>query len=168
MEPAVNATISNRLHTRWLPALLVGQPHEVIGDLNAPYLRRWHLIPPNRHLNIYLHHFCRSDEPGALHDHPWDFVSLLISGRYLEVTDTEATVRTPGNLALRRAEHRHRIRLFTNGCGIPRPCWSLVITGPRRRQWGFWCPTGAGGRRFVPWQIYGAPDHATPTTTDRP
>ena len=50
----MSATISTRLHARWLPAFLSGQPHEVIGDLDAPYLRRWHLIPPNRHLNVYL------------------------------------------------------------------------------------------------------------------
>ncbi len=165
----MSATISTRLHARWLPALLRGQPHEIIGDLDAPYLKRWHLIPPNRRLNVYLHRFCRSDEPGALHDHPWDFASLLITGRYLEVTDTAATVRSPGSLALRRAEHRHRIRLFTNGHGTPQRCWSLVITGPRRRQWRFWCPTGAGARRFVPWQIYGNPSPATPPTPkDRP
>lgn len=156
----MSATVSTHLHTRWLPGLLSGQPHEVIGDPDDPYLRRWHLIPPNRHVNVYLHHFGRSDEPGALHDHPWDFASLLLTGRYLEVTDSAATVRISGSLALRRAEHRHRIRLFTDGHGSVQPCWSLVITGSRRRQWGFWCPTATGARRFVPWQAYGAPTGA--------
>lgn len=157
----MSATISTRLHSRWRPALLGGGPHEIIGAPDAPYLKRWYLIPPNRRVNLYLHRFCRSDEPEALHDHPWDFVSILLTHRYLEVTDTAATVRTAGSIALRRAEHRHRIRLFTDGHGTPQPCWSLVITGPRRRPWGFWCPTTSGGRRFVPWQTYGTPHPPT-------
>ncbi|MGH3970512.1 MAG: hypothetical protein ACRDTV_20930, partial [Mycobacterium sp.] len=84
----MSATISTSVQTRWLPALLRGKPHEIIGDLEAPYLLRWYLLPRNRHLNIYLHHFHRSDDPDVLHDHPWDFVSILIAGRYIEITES--------------------------------------------------------------------------------
>jgi hypothetical protein len=31
----------------------------------------------------------------------------------------------------------------------PMFCWSLFITGPRRREWGFWCPKG-----FVHWKKF--------------
>jgi hypothetical protein len=144
----VSATVSRPDSAHWLPRLLSGKPHEVIGGLDGPYLRRWFLIPRNRHVNIYLHHFVRSDDDRALHDHPWSFASVLIAGAYLEITDTGSTLRVPGSMAMRRADHRHRIELLPNRDG----CWTLVITGPHRRQWGFWC----GGSRFVPWQAFGS------------
>ena len=68
----------------WLPQLLSGRPHKVIGGPD-PYLLRWHVIPRNRLLNVYVHKFLRSDDDRALHDHPWWFVSLILRGRYDEV-----------------------------------------------------------------------------------
>ena len=153
----MSATISTPSSARWLPRLLSGQPHQVIGGLDGPYLRRWYLIPKNRHVNIYLHHFARSDDDRALHDHPWSFASILISGAYLEIADTGLHLRRPGSAAVRRADHRHRIQLLPGPDGAERGCWTLVVTGPHRRQWGFWC----GGSRFVPWQAFGADGCAT-------
>ena len=147
----MSATVSAPAPVRWLPRLLSGKPHQTINNLDTPYLRRWYLIPPNRRLNIYFQfHFQRSDDDRALHDHPWAFVSLPLAGAYLEITESGLMLRTPGSVAVRRAQHRHRIRLLTNPDGTERGCWTLLITGPHRRQWGFWC-----GRRFVPWQQFG-------------
>jgi len=56
--------------------------------------------------------------------------------------------RSSGSVAVRRADHRHRIQLLDNA---ERGCWSLVVTGPHQRNWGFWC-----GRKFIPWQAFGA------------
>ncbi|HET6807233.1 MAG TPA: hypothetical protein VFH59_17490 [Frateuria sp.] len=42
----------------------------------------------------------------------------------------------------------HRLELTTD-C----PCWTLFITGPRLREWGFHCPRG-----WVPWQRFTAAD----------
>jgi hypothetical protein len=148
----VSATVSHPDYTRWLPRLLSGRPHQVIGGLDGPYLHRWYLIPPNRWCNVYLHHFMRSDDDRALHDHPWSFASVLISGAYIEITEAGSAMRNPGSLAVRRADHRHRIELLPNRDRGFRGCWTLVITGPHCRQWGFWC----GGSRFVPWQAFGS------------
>lgn len=152
----MSASISVPVPQRWLPRLLSGKPHQIIGEPDAPYLLRWFLIPPNRGLNLYLHHFTRSDDPRGFHDHPWDFVSLMLAGSYREITESAAVLRRPGAVAIRRAEHRHRIELITNSDGIPQHCWSIVLTGPRRRPWGFWGPTPHGGpARFIPWQLFG-------------
>lgn len=45
-------------------------PDVVIGGDASPYMRRWWVIPRNRRFNVYLHHFLRSDDDRALHDHP--------------------------------------------------------------------------------------------------
>lgn len=131
----------------WFRQLLSGRPHQVIGG-DDPYLLRWYLIPRTGWINVYLHKFMRDDDDRALHDHPWWFVSLVIRGWYYErVHDRGIVSRFAGSIAFRRATHRHQVMLPREaGTDRPVPCWTIVVTGPRSRTWGFWCPQG-----FVPW-----------------
>lgn len=139
-------------------------PDKVIGGGADPYLRRWYLLPRNPLLNIYLHHFLRDDDPRALHDHPWPNLSLLLRGCYWEVCFAQSPgrgmvlpalierFRVPFRPVLRRPRTAHRIRLMRNERNQPIPCWSLFLTGPRLREWGFWCPLG----RWVHWRSFTA------------
>lgn len=120
-----------------------------IGGRERPYLIRWYLLPRNRWLNLYLHKFLRSDADREKHDHPWWFVSLMLRGKYLEETDVGKTERVAPSICFRRAEHRHRVELFRDAKCQEIPCWTIVLTGPVSREWGFWCPKG-----FVPWSKY--------------
>ena len=113
------------------------KPDFVIGD---DYLRRWWLIPRNNFFNVYLHQFLHSDEDRALHDHMYHNVSYLLEGSYIEHTIAQGGVQhqqkfEAGALRFRMPQTAHRIE-------INEPCWSLFITGPRVRQWGFHCPKG--------------------------
>lgn len=125
----------------WLVTLLSGKPHFVVGG-DDPYLLRWHLIPRNPLLGIYLHKFLRDDDDRALHDHPWSSVSICLAGGYWEQTDAGEKWFGPGSIVRRAATYRHRIIVSKSN----RSAWTLFITGPRVRTWGFWCPRG-----FVPW-----------------
>ncbi len=127
-------------------------PDFVIGGHDRPYLRRWWVLPRNPLFNVYLHQFLRSDDDRALHDHPWANCSVLLQGRYLEHTIAAGgihhhrllqagavRVRWSGRIA-------HRVELFDG------PCWTLFITGPRYRAWGFHCPE----QGWVPWERFTA------------
>jgi len=142
---------------KWLRGWLCGGPHFIVGRKDDPYLLRWYVIPRNPWLSIYIHKFMRDDEDRALHDHPWWFVSFMLKGCYWEiVTGGKWVFRRWLSVGIRRATHRHRVVLLKRG-GVARqpiPCWTLVITGPRIREWGFWCPKG-----FVPWQQFTAPNN---------
>lgn len=139
----------------WFVRLLSGKPHFVIGGGERPYLLRWYLIPRNRWFNIYLHKFLRDDDDRALHDHPWWFLSFMIAGSYAEYTSTDRIERARFSLAFRPATHKHRVELPKSLAGKPIPCWTLVVTGRKVREWGFWCPKG-----FVPWYKFVQPtDH---------
>lgn len=150
----------------WLPTLLSGRPHQVIGDDPEPYLLRWFLIPHNPIVNIYWHRFCRSD-PSVPHDHPWHFASLVVRGSYREIGERHTLVRRPGSLAFRRASARHRVELLGT------PVTTIIITGPRCRRWGFWCPRPAAPPKFVAWHQFGSggcgeyPAPPTPRTRNR-
>ena len=152
---------SNR---NWLRRLITGQPHQIIPSADDPYLLRWYIIPRNRVLNVYLHKFMRSDDDRALHDHPWWFISLMLRGRYDEVTEAGVRRRRAGSIAFRPAEWRHRVALIRQGLPLAGqvwevPCWTLIVTGRNRRTWGFWCPPRGRNpfarERFIPWQEFG-------------
>lgn len=130
------------------------KPSVVIKRHNGePYLRRWHLIPRNRFFNVYLHHFVGSDDERALHDHPWASLSFLLRGTlreaYFDETDREEAEQYGNNYAFswwrvrwmrpvyRRAKFSHRLIVMPG-----ETAWTLFLTGPRIRAWGFWCPGG--------------------------
>ena len=146
----------------WFIVLVSGEPHFYIGGRSNPYMLRWYLIPRNGLLNVYLHKFMRDDDDSALHDHPWWFVSVMLRGGYWEtrtnsdpdipMTNEIRTWRGTGSFAFRRATDRHRVTLSKDGDWQPIPCWTLVLTGPRVREWGFHCPKG-----FVPWHQFVSP-----------
>lgn len=112
-------------------------PDFIIGPHDAPYLRRWWVIPRNRFFNIYLHQILKSDDDRALHDHPWVNVSILLRGSYREVTPRGEFVRKAGSLVFRRAKASHRLVVDSGKC-----VWTLFVTGPVIREWGFHCPNG--------------------------
>lgn len=129
-------------------------PDFVIGGPARPYLRRWWVIARNWLMNLYLHEFRRSDDDRALHDHPWLFnVSILLRGKYLEHTKRGVKLLQAPEVKFRFGPAPHRIELFNDrDTGEPIPCWSLFITGPRVREWGFLCPRG-----WVHWRDFTAP-----------
>ncbi|HEY5644800.1 MAG TPA: hypothetical protein VIS76_02565 [Pseudomonadales bacterium] len=112
---------------------------EICGD----YMHRWYLIPKNRWLNVYLHRFQEPDPGRDLHDHPWWSLSIVLKGRYLErfSVGAETHTRTVGGLTgflrLRRPTTRHAIDWVS-----PRGCWTIFITGPKVREWGFHTSAG--------------------------
>ena len=143
-----NAGASERDHARTFIAFL-RPPDQIIGDRAHPYMLRWCLLPENRLFNIFVHCILRNDHDAALHDHPWPSVSILLKGVYREilpdffkaptprvcVTDValRARVRSPGKLIVRRAVTAHRLQIVAG------PDWTLFITRPRMRTWGFHC-----------------------------
>jgi hypothetical protein len=136
----------------WLLDIATKRPPDfVIGDPADPYLRRWWVVPRNPDCNVYLHHIMKSDDDRAFHDHPWDNMTVVLSGLYLEVRPgMETTVRSEGDVVFRRAEDRHRLHMPKTVVGA----WTLFITGPKVRDWGFW-----EGEKFTPWQDFCSPDN---------
>lgn len=129
-----------------------GEPFDVRGDWAAyashigDYMHRWILRTPWGTLR--LHRILREDTDRDLHDHPFDFASLVVSGGYVEVSRGTSRglvvrVRRPGSVARRRAEDAHAIREVFPGT------WTLVLSGAYRRKWGY---TTAQG--WVYWRDY--------------
>lgn len=110
-------------------------------------LRRFYLLQ-TKFISIYLHHLISSDEDGAMHDHPWTFVSILLTGGYYEQTDTGLHWRRWLSILFRPAKFRHFLVL-------EKPVWTLVFHFKRVRRWGFWPKDENGIPRFMFWKDYG-------------
>lgn len=98
--------------------------------------------------SLYLHAIRQPDSDRALHDHPWSFFSLVLSGGYTETFagdlddaqryakgDPDRTVeRTwrPGSIHRIRRDEYHAITSLRSGTA-----WTLLAVGPRRQGWGF-------------------------------
>jgi hypothetical protein len=110
---------------------------------------RWFIVPRNPIFNIYLHEFRRDDDDRALHDHPWRSVSIILRGGYWEHLAGGARLwRAPGMIVGRAARAAHRVELARDGAQARRAI-SLFLTGPKLRNWGFYCPKG-----WVRWQDF--------------
>lgn len=152
-------SLFHRLSSFLMRRAITRTPDFIIGGEENPYLRRWHIIPRNPVFNIYLHQILRSDDDRALHDHPWCNVSIILRGEYIErvpVDQWQASgfdyvpgyttdiTRREGDVTARWGRWRHRL-IINSTWG----CWTLFITGPVYRRWGFWCRTG-----WVHWQKF--------------
>lgn len=127
----------------WLQAKVLGRSDVFIS--NMLYMRRWRL-GPDWLPGLRVHHIALSDQDRELHDHPFDFVSFIVSGGYIEHTPQGRFVRKPGDFVVRRAEDTHRIELrkqalrYEDGKCVEKievPAWTIVLRGPYRRDWGF-------------------------------
>lgn len=108
-----------------------------------PYLRRYYLLKTKR-LGIYIHEILRSDEDRDLHDHPWNFLSIVLRHGYIELfPNGEYKCRFPRSWVFHRAEDAHKVELYE------KPAWTLVFVGRKRREWGFHTSDG-----WVHWQDY--------------
>jgi hypothetical protein len=107
----------------------------------APYMERYWLHR-GRGFEVRLHHLL-TDDARDLHDHPWDFVSLLLTGGYRETTVDGTVEHWAPIIVPRPARRLHRLELLAG------PMWTYVVTGPISRTWGFATEHG-----WVNWRTY--------------
>jgi len=109
-----------------------------------PYLERYYVLFKERvtfPYNIFLHKFLKSD-PDDVHDHPWNYASLILKGGYWEwlpmFDDQGKKVaevkkwRGTGTFRFGKMNTYHRIELDPDVTA-----WTLFFVGPRKREWGF-------------------------------
>ena len=103
--------------------------HEKLGLSECPYMHRW--VLDFGVFAIRLHRWFSSDDARAFHDHPWWFLTLVLWGGYTDVSPEGRDALGVGSVRFRPAHHKHTVE-------ISRPTWTLLVTGPPARRWGFW------------------------------
>lgn len=123
------AQMKRRTVPRKHPPVLVKWA-ERLGLPECPYVIRWRLELPFG--SIRVHHWLGPDDDRAFHDHPWWFVTLVLAGGYTDKHPGGDDHLKRGSVRFRPALHQHTV--------VPDPsgAWTLLVTGPRARDWGFW------------------------------
>lgn len=85
---------------------------------------------------IYLHQILKADEDGVEHDHPWDFLSIILKGGYVEQKNKKLIARLPGSIGIcTRPFHHLLYEIFS-------PTWTLVFAWGKRTNWGYFTDQG--------------------------
>lgn len=97
------------------------------------HFKRWRLLA-TPWLNIYVHGIYCEDKEANMHNHPWNFLSVVLKGGFTEQTHDGFTERTFLKFKYSKAEKFHRIFALH----YKRPCYTLVFTGPVVNEpWGY-------------------------------
>lgn len=119
---------------------------QIRGSDGSLYMDRWYILYFPRLFSIRLHHIVRPDMDRWPHDHPWSFLSIILRGGYREETCTPATFQKDSHNRWVPHDYVHRKRWnWKNNTDLhritrfdrPGGSWTLVITGPEQRDWGF-------------------------------
>lgn len=115
---------------RKTPPVLKIKFAEKLGMEECPYMIRWRI--ETRWGSLRLHHWRAPDDDRHFHDHPWGFTTVVLAGGYTDRSPEGDDHLRRGSIRHRPAEHQHTVVPDQGGA------WTLVITGPKIRDWGFW------------------------------
>ena len=101
-----------------------------MGDPSNPYLYRWTFLFLG--FSLRIHHWIRSDDKRFFHDHSCDFISIILKGRYTNVTPEGRYKVKAGSVWKSKADKRHYLDIPPEGA------WTLLFCGRPYRKWGFW------------------------------
>ena len=106
--------------------------NETLGMTECPYMKRYVI-------NLYffafrLHIWYRSDDKRYMHDHGWNFLSVVLRGSYTDVSEKGKDRMPFGAVRYRKATHAHYVDVPKDGCT------TFLITGKPFRNWGFYVP----------------------------
>jgi hypothetical protein len=132
---------------------LCGRKRIILDRFGEEYMHRYYLLFKEKinafdkvkpYPNIFIHKLCLSDEDRDVHDHPWNYLTVILSGGYWEWVPVivngknigeQKNWRGPGSIIWRRAGSFHRLEM-------PNPSWTLFMHGWRKKEWGFLTKNG--------------------------
>ena len=99
-------------------------------NLAKPWTARYYLFFRKRPkwfpFNILIHHILDNDHGDGLHNHPYPFITIIISGGYWETNVKGLRLwRKKGYIGFRSANFLHRVDLEPGVCPI-----TIYIPGP--------------------------------------
>lgn len=95
------------------------------------HFRRWEILK-TRWFSIYIHGIYAADQDKHLHNHPWDYKSIVLKGSYIEETLTGNNVMRPLKMVTRDGKDYHKIKELKS-----KSVYTLFIVSPVKRIWGY-------------------------------
>ncbi len=158
MQRAIDWALKSEHFARWNHWMHDRESGKMVKRDGQDYLERRYLVKLKRTLvipNTYLLHTFWMNDPDPLHDHPWPWGRMILSGSYREhyLDGTHADFG-PGHIVWKcHAREAHRVELLSERVTTIFWHWG------RTRTWGFYHATGweatpdeaQDGRPMVGW-----------------
>jgi len=111
--------------------------NEKLGRGECPYMRRW--VFNFYFFSIRIHQWYRSDDKRYMHNHAFNFLTIVLKGQYIDVTKgksglDEYDVMDAGSVRYRKANHTHYVYVpnYPKHGAI-----TLLFCGRKIQNWGF-------------------------------
>ena len=98
------------------------------GDV---HFKRWQILK-TPFGSIWLHAIHKADQDKHLHNHPWDFISVVLKGSYKEMTQQGIKFQTPGKINVRDGSEYHKILEVESEV-----VYTLFFVSKPKRLWGY-------------------------------
>lgn len=125
---------------------------EIKSQVGELHFRRYRLFS-TPWVRLYLHKICKEDQDLHMHDHPWNFYSLILKGSYYEryrlgphYSITMNEFRTPGTIVKHDRSDIHQLEYLENS-----PVWTLVLAYGQYSNWGYRIKNPQDNNRFTTW-----------------
>jgi len=109
--------------------------NERLGREECPYMRRW--VFNFYFFSIRIHQWYRSDDKRYMHNHGFNFLTVVLKGGYTDVSPIgilgveHHDVMSVGSIRYRKADHTHYV-------GWPkRGTITILFCGRKIQNWGF-------------------------------
>jgi hypothetical protein len=104
---------------------------EIKSKSGKIHFRRWELLK-TPWFSIWIHGIYAADEDLHLHNHPWNFKSIVLKGSYIEKTEKGFIWQAPGKFNSRNGNDFHKIYRL-----LKPSVYTLFIVSPVKREWGY-------------------------------
>ncbi|MEO6305470.1 MAG: hypothetical protein ABIP51_20070 [Bacteroidia bacterium] len=104
---------------------------EIKSKEGIVHFRRWRILSTPL-LKIYFHGIYMADEDAHLHNHPWNYWSVSVKGRFIEKTSNGFKYVPPFKIIKRKAEQFHSINLL-----LTKKVFTFFVAFGKKRDWGY-------------------------------
>ena len=103
---------------------------EIVSRKGIIHFQRYHLFS-TPFFHCYIHKIYQKDKDLHLHNHPWNFFSLILKGSYIEETPYKRNIKKLGSIGFGTKKYFHKIKEIIS------PTTTLFFTGVKHHDWGY-------------------------------
>ena len=106
---------------------------EIKSKYGITHFKRWSMIS-TKWFSVYLHGIYKEDQDKYLHNHPWNILTIIIYGSYIEQLENDLVkIRGIFNIGFHGRSSYHKIKKL-----LSKKVYSLAIVwGKHDDNWGY-------------------------------
>lgn len=116
---------------------------EIRSKAGALHFQRYAIFETSL-VSLYIHRIFKADEDRYMHNHPWNFLTMILWGSYvalesgeqsalsLQLNGPDVVAKGPGSVSYMDRDHFHRILSIRSG-----PVTTLFLAFGKKKPWGY-------------------------------